>query len=576
MFNQVLVGAPTGGAEGTGAVNATGLFINGVPVSPGGQGGIPLSIMASPYNAKCDGVTDDTTAIQAALNSGNTNIIIPAGSTCYSAAGITVNSVILQGGSFIPPKPGNPSGLGSTIECAANVTCITVTGNSGLHDLTVTTAAAKGTSTSGDCIYFYSGSNMILRNVTVENCYNGVYMYGGFTPPANGGLGATLDSIYTMDIVNAHFVMDTFAELHITNSRTGTSGGGPTSVTDFLITGGDTAHPAAGPDSLFAANNNFNATTQYVMQFTNYGGDTNASQVEWQLVNNHAEQVNGAFIFSDATWPHINRLEMASNTFSVGGSVPFFALNAATGLYSFTSAADFLSGGNFTVTPTSDQIQLHMTGDVMAFSTINITSASTLSRADLIGIDGNGAALTVGGTWAAATVAGGLFASISTAGATNVNLLVPGYTADLSSSNGLVVISPTATTTQASLGGFVQPNLATGNSAIITYGASNSVANAAAKLTYTSNATANQATNCLGMIGNPSILCARGDNTTIAAGPIQLPLINVGSLPSCGASQEGEVMGVTNASSPTWNGTLTGGGTTHVLAYCNGTIWTAH
>lgn len=50
----------------------------------------------------------------------------------------------------------------------------------------------------------------------------------------------------------------------------------------------------------------------------------------------------------------------------------------------------------------------------------------------------------------------------------------------------------------------------------------------------------------------------------------------VGNLPTCGSNNQGAIAAVTDANAPTWGGTLTGGGTTEVLAVCNGTIWTAH
>lgn len=46
------------------------------------------------------------------------------------------------------------------------------------------------------------------------------------------------------------------------------------------------------------------------------------------------------------------------------------------------------------------------------------------------------------------------------------------------------------------------------------------------------------------------------------------------SLPSCAAGTEGTSMSVTDSTTVTWGATITGGSTSHVLAYCNGTNWT--
>lgn len=47
----------------------------------------------------------------------------------------------------------------------------------------------------------------------------------------------------------------------------------------------------------------------------------------------------------------------------------------------------------------------------------------------------------------------------------------------------------------------------------------------------------------------------------------------VGSLPACATATKGYLYIVTDASSPTFGGTLTGGSTTMTLALCNGTNW---
>lgn len=52
--------------------------------------------------------------------------------------------------------------------------------------------------------------------------------------------------------------------------------------------------------------------------------------------------------------------------------------------------------------------------------------------------------------------------------------------------------------------------------------------------------------------------------------------IPVASLPACGSSLQGTTYAVTDATTPTWNTTLTGGGTASVMAYCDGTSWKAH
>ena len=58
-------------------------------------------------------------------------------------------------------------------------------------------------------------------------------------------------------------------------------------------------------------------------------------------------------------------------------------------------------------------------------------------------------------------------------------------------------------------------------------------------------------------------------------GAVNLALSTVAGLPVCNALHTGILRAVSDASSPTFGSTLTGGGSTGALAYCNGTNWTA-
>ncbi len=82
--------------------------------------------------------------------------------------------------------------------------------------------------------------------------------------------------------------------------------------------------------------------------------------------------------------------------------------------------------------------------------------------------------------------------------------------------------------------------------------------------------------NCtLGKPGSGTITIA---NNLTVAGVAQLASYTVSSLATavpCSSTTAGALAYVTDASSPSWNATLSGGGSTHTLAMCNGTNWTA-
>ena len=50
----------------------------------------------------------------------------------------------------------------------------------------------------------------------------------------------------------------------------------------------------------------------------------------------------------------------------------------------------------------------------------------------------------------------------------------------------------------------------------------------------------------------------------------------VSTLPACSSTNKGQLYVVTDATSPTYGGALTGGSSTTALALCNGVSWVAH
>lgn len=56
-------------------------------------------------------------------------------------------------------------------------------------------------------------------------------------------------------------------------------------------------------------------------------------------------------------------------------------------------------------------------------------------------------------------------------------------------------------------------------------------------------------------------------------GAIQVPSSTAAQLPACDSYNQGIVRMVTDATTPTYNGTLTGGSNVPVLVVCNGTTW---
>ena len=56
----------------------------------------------------------------------------------------------------------------------------------------------------------------------------------------------------------------------------------------------------------------------------------------------------------------------------------------------------------------------------------------------------------------------------------------------------------------------------------------------------------------------------------------QAKIVTVATLPACVVGIKGALMSVSDATAPTYNGALVGGGTIVVPVFCNGTAWTSH
>lgn len=64
-------------------------------------------------------------------------------------------------------------------------------------------------------------------------------------------------------------------------------------------------------------------------------------------------------------------------------------------------------------------------------------------------------------------------------------------------------------------------------------------------------------------------------NNVIAQKPVMLKVYTVATLPSA-AANTGAICYVTDASAPTYNATVTGGGAVLTIVFSNGTNWTCH
>lgn len=71
-------------------------------------------------------------------------------------------------------------------------------------------------------------------------------------------------------------------------------------------------------------------------------------------------------------------------------------------------------------------------------------------------------------------------------------------------------------------------------------------------------------------------LTPKGTGVIIAGSPIQLKSYTVATLPTCNSSLQDNIASVSDATAPTYNATLTGGGVVRVPVVCDGSAWRSH
>jgi hypothetical protein len=389
------------------------------------------------WGAKCDGATDDTTAIEAALTAAapiHGTVQFPS-KTCFSATGIVAGAPVnIQGTNFNPisPSAGGISG-GSELLCYSGVNCLTVNAGSNLAPSQIVNliiAGVSGTPAAGTIgLYLSGGAQINLQNVQVSNFDTCALAY------AHGSTGIAFDWYYPVVYqCGTHFFnFDGWPEAKIFGGRIGSGSDYDTAQDMVLFSKTGTLGGGGGPNSVRFIGTNF-VTGGSVQCFVRWADWTGSGGVQdgfhFENVHFESHKDGDADFCSDATVPVIADLTLTNvdtSTFnSISGSywLPLFDLNPVTalnGMFITSSNFDNCTGGasQFVLSPTPASgpsfNSVHLNGNTFCTGPTFNANSST----NFIESSGNQyGGLNITGVWSDFESAGDNFVSMTSATAT--------------------------------------------------------------------------------------------------------------------------------------------------------------
>lgn len=364
-----------------------------------------------PLGLVLDGVTDNTTIIQTALNSGVHVVTLPTG-LIFMASGITIPAgVILKGMGCIPGRTGQTGPQGTVLLFGANVaTCVTIGPSptlqtAGMCDLVVTRNAM--TATSGTIgILVQNATMVILRNVM---CRTHGILYKYYSQ--SDGIHAEMQNCFGENPTTNFIELDGWPELYIFGGRYGAIPDVAGANAFIYLTA--TNSGAAGPNTLTCDSVHFNGNGSsgpaYFMQFDNVQSHQ-ANQVEYKILGCHIESVTTGVIGTTSSAPYINRFYFSNNVINDGSADFFGSVNASTQLNTVHLVSNFFLG-NLTLNSIALVNRL-IIADCYFQANVSFTGISSVANNMKFVDNFVQGAMTLAGTWddltVRATTTGGL------------------------------------------------------------------------------------------------------------------------------------------------------------------------
>jgi hypothetical protein len=336
-----------------------------------------------PPGANCDGATDDTAAIQAALNT-YPNVSLP-NATCYIASAITVpDFATFTGSSF---QPNTAATQGTVLLCNAAIAgpCV-IAGNGQSHSVVVkdmTIARGAGTiPANGEC--FDSPGAVYLLVERVE-CYNHAQGFQVDNGGPNGAIYNYFSDIHTCRISDAHVIVNGPAQIYfgnhsglgcdITNLNRPPNGADVNS-NDYVrfIGNWDTSKGTVHfTDVQF---NQGNAVVGCWLDFKNFTGTQNEIG-DVEVIGGHVEVVQNG-ICTDSTVTQIFQLQIIGVYLQGGwgGANQFYSLSATTKPFFWTLAGDNFVSWNFDMASPLGYDDVRIVGSSFELTPLSITAGA--------------------------------------------------------------------------------------------------------------------------------------------------------------------------------------------------------
>lgn len=319
------------------------------------------------FGAACDGTTDDTAALNTALNSGVRRLMVPS-RVCYAAGAVVGPAsadIEIDGVSL---APGNPA-TGSTIRCAATVSpCLTLGGNNRsltVRNLLVDRAGGKPAPTLTGLLVV-DAYNALLDNVMSHNhgrCF--AFQAHNSTGLGLGGRGINLNSGACS---GTHVLVDSWPELRISSSRFGMNGLGDYDASSYVQFIGTDTSTNGGPNTIEFQNDQFNqgsTLTHYWLDFVNLDHPATGGNAQiFHFDNVHVEAMDTCGVHSDASWNYILGLSFTNSTY-YDNLAQFLCLNAATSLETPIIKGNNIQTAPFTYAPNNQLNQWNFSDNVV-------------------------------------------------------------------------------------------------------------------------------------------------------------------------------------------------------------------